>query len=76
MPLQFHLMSIMIMNIRNFLKKYNLTSEHNIKTIGSPNDFFYKQDFFYDTQYHLNSSGMTCHTKRLLSKIKDLLQIK
>ena len=47
--------------------------EHHIKTIGSPNDFFYKPDFFYDTQYHLNSSGMTCHTQRLLSKIEGLL---
>ncbi len=57
-------------NVKNYF------TEHNIKTIGSPNDFFYNEDLFYDTQYHLNSLGMTYHTKKLLSKIKDLLQLK
>jgi hypothetical protein len=55
-----------------FKKIENYFAQHDIKTIGYPNDFFYDKDFFYDTEYHLNSVGMACHTRKLLSKIKDL----
>jgi hypothetical protein len=57
-------------NLQAYFKK------HNIKTIGSPEDFFYRHELFYDTIYHLNSEGMTCHTQRLLSKMAGLLQTK
>jgi len=50
--------------------------EQNIKTLGFPNDFFYNSDLFHDTEYHLNSKGMTCHTKRLLAKIKEAMPYK
>ena len=55
-----------------FKKVENYFKQHDIKTIGSPNDFFYDKDYFYDTEYHLNSAGMTRHTEKLLSKIKNL----
>ena len=55
-----------------FKKIENYFTQHGIKIIGSPDDFFYSKDFFYDTEYHLNSEGMTCHTKNLISKLKDL----
>lgn len=50
--------------------------EQNIKTLGFPNDFFYDCGLFHDTEYHLNSKGMTCHTKRLLAKIKEAMPYK
>lgn len=59
-----------------FIKVQEYLTDHNIKAIGSPNDFFYGKDYFYDTQYHLNSYGMTYHTKKLISKMKDLFHLK
>lgn len=45
--------------------------ENAIKTIGSPNDFFYDISLFYDTVYHLNREGAVLNTKRLINRMKE-----
>jgi hypothetical protein len=52
------------------LQKY--FCQHNIATIGAPQDFFFPTDFFFDTAYHLNQKGMTIRTNQLIDKINDL----
>lgn len=52
----------------------NYFSEHHIDTIGFPNDFFYKLDYFYDSIYHLNSTGMTINTRYFITKLKNLFK--
>jgi len=51
------------------LKSY--LKNNDIKFIGEPNDFLYKEDYFYDTSYHLNDVGSRIHTKKLLHLIKE-----
>jgi hypothetical protein len=57
-------------NYFNELQRY--FAQHNIPTIGAPQDFFFAKDFFYDTQYHLNQEGMTLRTDQLIDKINNL----
>jgi hypothetical protein len=52
------------------LQKY--FAQHNVPTIGAPQDFFFPRDFFYDTAYHLNQKGMTIRTTQLIDKINNL----
>ncbi|MFZ5448087.1 MAG: hypothetical protein ACOZFS_05555 [Thermodesulfobacteriota bacterium] len=47
-------------------------AEHNISTIGTPPDFFFAKDFFYDSQYHLNQKGMAIRTDQLIDMINNL----
>jgi hypothetical protein len=54
----------------NELQKY--FAQHDIPTIGAPQDFFFPKDFFYDTAYHLNQKGMTIRTNQLIDKINNL----
>jgi hypothetical protein len=41
-------------------------SEHAIATIGTPDDFFYSKEFFYDTIHHLNQEGVTLRTRQFI----------
>jgi hypothetical protein len=54
----------------NEFQKY--FAQHNVPTIGPPQDFFFPRDFFYDTSYHLNQKGMTIRTAQLIDKINNL----
>lgn len=46
--------------------------QNNIRTIGTPYDFFFDSNLFYDTQYHLNQNGMKIRTNGLILKMRDL----
>jgi len=53
-----------------FKKILQYLAKHNIKVIGTPNDFFYPVNYFYDTNYHLNSKGAVINTKKLEKILK------
>jgi hypothetical protein len=53
----------------------NLTkyfADHNILTIGKPTDFFFNEDLFYDTNYHLNQKGVTMRTQQLINMLEKV----
>lgn len=52
-----------------------LEKELKVKTLGTINDFVYHEDYFYDTNYHLNYAGSLIHSKQLAGFIKDELGI-
>ena len=56
------------------LKKY--FDRNGIKSIGSPKGFLYPQEYFYDTQYHLNSKGANMHTNTLIKILNPILSNK
>jgi len=56
------------------LKSY--FNKNDIKFIGEPNHFFYKEKYFYDSYYHLNDIGSTFHTKKLLDLLVNSNVIK
>lgn len=48
---------------------YNLEryfASNNVDTLGTPNDFLYPLEYFYDTNYHLNANGMKIRTQKLV----------
>ena len=55
-----------------FLNLENYLREHDIARIGAPADFFFPREFFYDTQYHLNSAGVTIRTGQLIEMMNNL----
>jgi hypothetical protein len=58
---------------------YNLNKyfmENNIRTIGTPYDFFFNRELFYDTEYHLNEQGAIIRTEQLIAMLKKLDAIK
>lgn len=59
----------------SFLSEY--FKINRIKILGSPYDFFYKKELFYDSNYHLNSEGMTIRTKKVIEllKTKDFIPL-
>lgn len=57
-------------NLNNYFLK------NNIRTIGTPYDFFFNRKFFYDTEYHLNEQGAIVRTKQLIEMLKNLDVIK
>lgn len=54
-------------NIRKNLTKYNY------KVISTHKDYLYKGRYFYDTDYHLNESGASLRTNKLIKDIKAAL---
>jgi spore coat polysaccharide biosynthesis protein SpsF (cytidylyltransferase family) len=49
--------------------------QHYIATIGSPQDFFFEKNLFYNSEYHLNESGMTTRTNKLIDMMKNIPEI-
>lgn len=47
--------------------------EMGIETAGSPEDFFYERELFYDSPYHLNAEGRRRRTHALLEALGPLL---
>lgn len=45
--------------------------QRNIKMLGRPNDFILPQALFYDNQYHLNSTGMTIRTQKIIQLLRE-----
>jgi hypothetical protein len=43
---------------------------HHISVLGSPYDFFYPINYFYNSIYHLNSMGMTIRTNKLIDLLR------
>ena len=43
---------------------------NNIKVIGEPTDSLYPRDYFYDTNYHMNSKGSKIRTYKFLDFLK------
>lgn len=52
-----------------------LNEKLDFDLLGSVDSFVYHEDYFYDTNYHLNYSGSLLHSKMLSSLIKDKLNI-
>ena len=52
-----------------------LEKELKVKILGTIRDFVYHEDYFYDTNYHLNYAGSLLHSKQLTNFIKDELEI-
>lgn len=50
-----------------------LTSKLNFDILGNPHDSIMDKEWFYDTNFHLNSSGSRLYTKKLIQNIKLLL---
>lgn len=44
---------------------------NNIHTLGYPTDFLYPEEYFYDTNYHLNTKGADIRTKQLIKLMKS-----
>ena len=53
----------------NFLIDY--FEKNNIKVIGKPTDSLYPIEYFYDTNYHMNSYGAKVRTFSFLEKLKQ-----
>ena len=56
-------------NYFNFLLEY--FEKNNIKVIGKPTDSLYSIEYFYDTNYHMNSYGAKIRTYEFLEKFKE-----
>jgi hypothetical protein len=51
---------------RNFTQEITeFYQQQNIDVLGSPQEFMYPVDFFYDTSYHLNARGVEVRSERL-----------
>jgi hypothetical protein len=58
---------------RNYF--YNLQRyfyENRIATIGTPYNFFFKKQWFYDTQYHMNQEGAIMRTRQFIAMMTSL----
>lgn len=42
-----------------------------LKMINQPQDYVFPNDFFYDSDYHINSSGKKIRTKKLINNILE-----
>ena len=49
-----------------------LRSEFKFSLLGSPYSSLYEAEWFYDSNVHLNESGMIVHTLTLLNNLKNL----
>lgn len=47
-------------------------SENDIRVIGSPYDFFFPNEMFMDTGYHLDRAGATSRTSRLVQMMRAM----
>lgn len=52
-----------------------LAEELRFEIISDPNDYIMDAEWFYDSNFHLNASGMTVRSVQLLEDIKNLLKI-
>ena len=59
--------------IKFFSDIQNYYQSMQIKTIASPQKFFYPKSYFYNTMYHLNSYGKKINTNYLISFLKQML---
>ena len=53
------------------LKRY--LTDNNIAVLGTPYDFFFSEELFYDTLYHLNETGVTLRTQQPDTHARDYL---
>lgn len=53
----------------------NLNEKLDCEVLGSVMDFTYHEDYFYDTNYHLNHAGSLKHSGVLAGKLKEKLNI-
>lgn len=51
-----------------------LNSELEIPILGTPQDFIFPEDFFYDTVYHMNRVGRTARTDHIIELLSSVLQ--
>lgn len=51
----------------------DLQEKLGIPLIGDPHDFILEAGWFYDTNFHLNSSGKTVYTRALIRAVKAML---
>ncbi len=51
-----------------------LNSELDIPIIGTPQDFIYSEDFFYDTVYHMNRVGRDARTEHIIELLISIIQ--
>lgn len=55
---------------------YEFLSDHlPCKVISDPNNYIMDEEWFYDTNYHLNEAGMTVRSVQLLEDLKNELGI-
>ncbi len=52
-----------------------LAQKLSFEIISDPYDYMMDAEWFYDSNFHLNASGMTVRSVRLLEDIKNLLRI-
>ena len=57
------------------LFEQSLKDNLDFDILGTVEDFTYHQDYFYDTNYHLNYSGSLLHSKTISDLIKTKLNI-
>ncbi|HEY3277548.1 MAG TPA: hypothetical protein VGJ94_13085, partial [Syntrophorhabdaceae bacterium] len=57
---------------RYFEKLQEYFATNGIAQIGAPQDFFFDLDLFYDSPYHLNSTGVEERTRQLMDKLREI----
>ena len=55
-------------NLKNFYE--NLSSSINAKVISNINDYILDEGYFFDSEFHLNNSGVVVRTVRLIDDLK------
>lgn len=58
--------------IRDFQVK--LRESLNIRILGKPTDFIFKNDYFFDTIYHLDTKGRNIRTKKVLDNLSAVIE--
>lgn len=53
----------------------NFMDSFHMEILGNPHDAFMDKEFFYDTNFHLNSAGMKNYSIQVASEIKSLFDI-
>lgn len=51
----------------------NYFKQNNIEVIGKPEDTLYPIEYFYDTNYHMNTFGSEIRTNEFIEKMKKLI---
>jgi hypothetical protein len=51
------------------LRRYLI--QNNMVVLGTPYDFFFPEDLFYNTLYHLNETGVTLRTKNFIRMLAN-----
>ncbi len=50
-----------------------LSEQFDAEVLGDPNNMIYPFDYFYDSNFHLNSAGATLHTRQLAIDLAPLV---